>query len=106
MNLIQKVRDTWAYRMAMREYAKAHTVCECCGAPAMLMRIRIEVHHKIPVSVAPDRAADPANMIALCASCHFVHGHLRNWRAYNGNLTGMILELRRAWVALQERILP
>lgn len=102
-NGVQKIRDTWAYRKAMREYAKTVRHCEDCGAPKMLGRIRLEVHHRVPVHVAPERAADKANFICLCASCHFEDGHLGNYRAWNSNLDETIREKRRAWVAYQRR---
>ena len=101
MNIIQRVRDTLAYRKAMREYAKDHVVCECCGSPKMMMRIRLEVHHILPVSVAPECAANYGNMIALCASCHYVVGHNRNWQTYNSNLIGSINGMRYALLTTQ-----
>jgi 5-methylcytosine-specific restriction endonuclease McrA len=39
--------------------------CVHCGA-----RGRLEVDHKIPVRLAPERAFDLDNLQALCRSCH------------------------------------
>ncbi|OWJ72518.1 endonuclease [Haematobacter massiliensis] len=39
--------------------------CVCCGA-----RRRLEVDHIKPVRNAPELAFDPANLQALCPSCH------------------------------------
>lgn len=39
--------------------------CVCCGA-----RGRLEVDHKIPVRLAPDRAFELDNLQALCRPCH------------------------------------
>lgn len=39
--------------------------CRECGAPG-----RLEVDHVKPVRTHPDLAYDPANLQALCPSCH------------------------------------
>jgi 5-methylcytosine-specific restriction protein A len=55
--------------------------CAACG-----VRAPVSVHHVIPFHVDPDRELDPSNLITLCEtvgrSCHFVHGHGLDWRAY------------------------
>lgn len=52
-------------------YLVRHPVCElkhhCKGDPAVL------VDHKIPISLAPTRRLDQANLQSLCMSCH-------NWK--------------------------
>jgi len=52
-------------------------VCAWCGRTE-----KLEVHHIQPVSVAPDLAADPDNMIMLCRkpACHLVIGHNGSFR--------------------------
>ena len=39
--------------------------CSACGRPAVL-----EVHHKRPIRVAPERAYDRTNLVAVCVPCH------------------------------------
>ena len=69
-------RDAWATRKAMKEYAKAHPVCEWDGRTTP-----IEVHHIVPIAANPDLAADPKNMISLGARRnHLVIGHAGNWK--------------------------
>ena len=55
--------------------------CAVCGRLTHL-----EVHHKVPVSRAPELELDPENLITLCdgsTRCHFVFGHLGNWKRCN-----------------------
>jgi len=57
--------------------------CAKCGA-----RGRLEVHHEIPASKAPERAYDTSNLVTLCRNCHLRH-----------HSTGMSPQ-RLAWAAL------
>lgn len=67
---------------------KAHLAkypaCECCGNTK-----DCEVHHKIPVSVDPERELDPTNLMTLCErgpgglNCHIVIGHCGNTKTFN-----------------------
>lgn len=68
----QKVRSYSETRKSMKEYAEENTECAWCGRNK-----KLEVHHILPVSVAPERAADKDNMIMLCRKppCHQVIGH-------------------------------
>ena len=77
-------RDTAAYKRAMAGYLAAHPVCQFCRKPGG----KVEVHHVIPVSVDPTRAADMTNMVTLHRKpdCHMVVGHLGNFRDYNRNV--------------------
>lgn len=61
-------------RPAMDSYRKAHPSCEWCSRKAGILA-RMEVHHLVPVAVAPDMAKDTNNMITLCRPCHIVVGH-------------------------------
>lgn len=77
------VRNTKEYRLAMKEYIKEHPNCEFCGRNK-----KVDVHHKKPVSFAPELAADKNNMITLCRKpqCHLVVGHLGNYKNYNKHI--------------------
>jgi 5-methylcytosine-specific restriction endonuclease McrA len=58
-----------AARKAMEAHRRAFPACVACGASP------VEVHHIVPVAVAPEAAADPDNLLSLCERCHIVHGH-------------------------------
>jgi hypothetical protein len=68
------VRRLWRVRRAMAAFRGRPENSECawCGRSR-----RLEVHHIIPVSVAPDLADDQGNMLMLCRkpACHQVIGH-------------------------------
>ena len=56
--------------------------CAACGS-----RENAEVHHVVPFHVAPELELADSNLITLCEggpiNCHFLFGHLRNWKAWN-----------------------
>lgn len=76
-------RDTREYRKAMKEYKKENPFCAYCGRS-----LAVDVHHKLPVSVAPERAADKQNMITLCRKpkCHLIVGHMGNYKMHNSKV--------------------
>lgn len=80
----QDVRRAWKTRKAMNEFRtrQENSVCAWCGR-----KHRLEVHHIEPVSVSPDKADDPNNMIMLCRkpACHQIIGH-------NGNFANSYVE--------------
>jgi 5-methylcytosine-specific restriction endonuclease McrA len=50
--------------------------CGSCKKP--------EVHHIVPVHLAPELELDPENLITLCDKyCHFIFGHLMNYKSWN-----------------------
>lgn len=68
--------------------------CEVCGTSE-----RLEVHHIIPVHIAPSLELESANLITLCEKYghHWLFGHCQDWRAYNP-------EVRR-WAAMIRKML-
>lgn len=66
----------WA-ELRARHLANNH-FCVACG-----QKVGLTVHHLIPVSVAPEKELEPENLRTVCNDCHFVIGHLGNWRYYN-----------------------
>jgi hypothetical protein len=61
----------------------AYPSCAVCGSTKSL-----EVHHIVPFHVDPGLELREHNLITLCdglwgLNCHFVFGHLRNWRRAN-----------------------
>jgi len=108
MNLIQKVRATLVYRREMSAKKRGHPSCEVCGSKGTWFGYLfwLLVHHKIPVHVRPDLAADPNNMVVVCKFCHWYVCHLGNFKWWNGNLDETILMIRKSWVDYQKRMLP
>ena len=51
--------------------------CQFCGSSK-----RLEVHHIIPVHVAPGQGALGPNLIVLCRECHLRFGHLGSFRKF------------------------
>jgi len=76
--ITKHARRLYATRKAMREFHATYRECAWCGRSKHL-----EVHHIIPVSVAPHRAADKTNMIMLCRkpACHQIIGHDGDFRS-------------------------
>lgn len=73
-----------SWRRVRDEHLKFYPQCQCCGGTD-----RLRVHHKVPFHEAPDLELDPSNLMTLCESkkfglnCHFLFGHLGNWRKSN-----------------------
>ena len=64
-----------------KQFLKLHPFCAACGSTE-----KVEVHHEIPYHLDRSRELDFSNMIPLCMGsgrCHFVWGHLLNWRSNN-----------------------
>lgn len=54
--------------------------CAACGTKKLL-----EAHHKLPLFWG-GAELDESNLIPLCRDCHFVIGHLKDWKSYNPNV--------------------
>ena len=62
-------------------YIQANPYCAACGR-----REKLEVHHIVPFHVDPELELVASNLMTLCegpTNCHFVFGHLGNWRWHN-----------------------
>jgi len=77
------IRSLPAVRKAMREFDKEYPACAWCGREG-----DTDIHHIMPVSIAPHLAADKTNFIPLCRQkkCHFVVGHYSNWKDFNARV--------------------
>lgn len=80
--------DPAPVRKAMEHHRYVHPTCECgCG------RMPVDIHHVIPVSIAPSLAADPGNLMSLHHDCHIAHGHAgdKSCRKYVTNIRENLL---------------
>lgn len=67
------------WQTVRKEHLKHHPNCIACGRDS-----KLEVHHRVPVHLDPERELDPSNLITLCADpCHLLFGHLMNFKSYN-----------------------
>jgi len=72
----------WSWQRCRRDFLrKVGKVCVICGTTK-----KIQVHHKEPRHLFPERSLDSTNLIALCRDCHFHSGHLCDYRNYNKNI--------------------
>jgi len=68
---------SWA--RVRREHLEREPQCIACGRARAL-----EVHHVQPYHEHPELELDPQNLVSLCGEpCHFVFGHLLNWKKSN-----------------------
>ena len=75
-----------------RAHLKANDVCLACGG-----RTSLVVHHLVPYQIDPSLELDSNNLITLCESksrCHWIIGHLLDWRSYNPNAKADALAFR------------
>lgn len=67
--------------------------CAACGSKKSL-----NVHHKLPFHLYPEKELDIANLITLCMEkkklCHFLIGHGGSWRSYNPNIEENAREIK------------
>lgn len=70
-------------------------ICQVCGGKKSL-----NVHHKKPYHLFPELELVDSNLVTLCEGnqCHFLFGHLRDWKAYNENVDQYVLLFRNAIV--------
>lgn len=60
------------------EHLEKEKTCQCCNSIKNL-----QVHHIDPVHNNPEKELDFNNLVTLCASCHFVFGHLMDYKSWN-----------------------
>jgi len=77
-------RRSSKWRKIRAAHIKKNPRCNCCG-----LKTKVEVHHIIPFSIAPDLELNPENLMTLCENkkwginCHLLVGHLGNYRRIN-----------------------
>lgn len=68
-------------------FVRDNYTCQKCGAKnGNGKRITLHPHHKIPVSVAPDKIFDVNNGETLCYDCHYSINHWEVIRKYEENI--------------------
>lgn len=74
-----------------KEHLKKEPCCQACGSC-----VKPEVHHIKPFHLHPELELDPDNLITLCDKyCHFIFGHLMNWKSYNPEVRQDAQEYRK-----------
>ena len=58
-----------AWQQLRAHFLAMHPVCADCDQAGIATE-SVEVHHVQPIAQAPHRRLDPANLLALCKSCH------------------------------------
>ena len=77
-----------------REQKKKHPECCVCGRLPRWFQIPNQVHRILPEHLFEHLADDLNNMATMCRFCHFVFGHLRNWKKYNKNFWETVKAVR------------
>jgi len=85
------------WRTVRKQHLAEFNACLACGG-----RVSLEVHHLMPYQKYPELELDRNNLITLCESksrCHWIIGHLLNWRSYNPNAKADALTFREKLLA-------
>jgi len=69
---------SYKWKKVRLEHLKQEYCCQACGSYSNL-----HVHHIVPVGVDKSKEFEATNLITLCKSCHFVFGHLMDWKSWN-----------------------
>lgn len=79
------------------EHLEKFPACRVCGS-----RKNVEVHHKEPFHLHPEKELDPKNLITLCSNpnckSHLTIGHLGNYQLSNPHVdedTDLLSKRRR-----------
>jgi 5-methylcytosine-specific restriction protein A len=84
-------------------FLEVHNECAVCGGGRFL-----EVHHIKPYHLFPEKELDIGNLIVLCDSparrCHFVFGHLMDWRCYDPQIRNTARMMRGMIDRSRERL--
>lgn len=72
---------SYQWQTLRNQHILKEKICQACGSNK-----KLQVHHIDPVHNNPDRELDPTNLVTLCSSCHFVFGHLMDYKSWNINV--------------------
>lgn len=77
-----RVRRSTRWPAVRAAHLRREPTCRACGGSN-----DVEVHHVVPVHVAPSLELVESNLLTLCESplrrCHLEVGHLKDWRRWN-----------------------
>jgi len=82
---------------AKARHRKGEPFCAVCWIKPTFWGRNNDVHHRVPVHVAPGIACEDSNLVTLCRSCHWNIGHMMNWQDWNKNLDATMAAIRKAW---------
>lgn len=95
VDVIQSLKDWWygiplggAKRSPQWRSARKQNIlgqCEFCGIRRTALK-PLELHHILPVNVAPSEELNPQNFFTACRDCHFKFCHLQSFFSYNLNI--------------------
>ena len=63
------------------KHIKGNGSCRACGATT-----KLEVHHILPFHLYPALEMVEENWITLCKDCHYLFGHLKDWKSWNATV--------------------
>jgi 5-methylcytosine-specific restriction enzyme A len=73
---------SYSWTKIRKEHLRKNNECFVCRR-----QMDLDVHHIVPVHVDPSRELDPSNLVTLCGKyCHFIFGHLMDWKSWNENI--------------------
>jgi 5-methylcytosine-specific restriction protein A len=89
--ILRERQRSGSWPAVRKKHLEQDPKCRVCGSTKNLA-----VHHILPYHIAPAGELLADNLITLCegpvVNCHFLYGHLRNWRSWNPRV---VLEAQR-----------
>lgn len=78
--IFKPLTRSWGWSKVRKTHKKKNPFCAVCGS-----KKGVEVHHIYDFSTRPELELDLDNLISLCRPkrCHFLFGHLNNWKSIN-----------------------
>ena len=93
-SIINKHPRSTRWSKCRRDILAAYPFCAVCGNAQ-----NIVPHHIKPYHLHPELELDEKNLIVLCegpvVNCHYLFGHLRNWKSWNPEVVAQAI----AWAA-------
>lgn len=84
LGAIREIRKTYGvsrssqWGKVRKNFLLLNPTCSVCNS-----RKGLNIHHREPFHLHPEKELDPSNLITLCRTHHFTFGHLENWKSYN-----------------------
>jgi len=77
LNIFSSERSS-KWQTVRNKWIKENPYCYACGS-----KKELQCHHIIPFSSNKNLELDIKNLVTLCTTCHFVFGHLHNYKNFN-----------------------